>query len=210
VVVGSRPQGFAPIISIFDSREREIVLVGVIQDDLVVRNWTIARTLELDQPDVRLTEAFAGLSVGDTVAVGIDAGSASYCLSVDRRTECGLAPGLGDGWALLLNLEGSPSGLRTMMALTWSLCLGAGLGLAVVSARRACAIALILAVTGSLLASMTPDVRSAVPHAVFLVLGTVLGGLLKVPWALTVDFLHGDVPVPSAFPLSASRSSQQE
>jgi hypothetical protein len=57
---GSATPGLAPIVSIFDQQQREIVLIGRWGDDLVYRLRTRAFNVRLRPPAVRLSSAFAG------------------------------------------------------------------------------------------------------------------------------------------------------
>lgn len=121
VVVGPPPPGVSPILSIHtvhDGEMREVLLLGAHRNDLVFRERTVARTLRLDAPDLRLPGAFASLEPGDTVAVGVRR-EGGLCLRIGSDERCELGVSAARGWGLLLYLEGPSESLRGALDFLW-------------------------------------------------------------------------------------------
>ena len=118
-VAGPWVPGLAPLFSIFDDRQREIVLLGPDRDDLVLRYRTRATAWALDQPDLRLRGAFAHVSAGDTLSVAAWQESRGYCLAVNEARACGLGFTAGRGWGILLYAERFPAWLKGALDIGW-------------------------------------------------------------------------------------------
>lgn len=191
LVVGGHPAGLAPVFSVFDSQEREIVLLAVIGDDIIYRGWTWAKNLRLDQPDVRWSGALATVAIGDTVAVRVVRDRASYCMSVDGEARCGLAAGIGDGWAFIRNVEGGPTALRTLLSLVWSLGLGAAVGVSAEPRSRGVGLAAAMALIGGAMGFVIPHVRPAPLAAVSFLVGGLVGARLRGEAIRWTDLFRG-------------------
>ena len=178
-VVGPPPTALAPIVSVLDWHERPIFLLGAIRNDLVLRGRNTARMIRLDQPDVRWAGALSEASIGDTVLVRVESGRGSLCMSVEGTTRCRLAPGPGDGWAFLLNLEGGPELLRVALAVGWALGIGFMMGLAPRTPMRGVAAGIGLAALGLVAGFVFPDLRPAPIHAACLAAGALVGALVR-------------------------------
>ena len=111
VVKGRPPRSLAPIISVYNRREEEVVLLGALRQDLVYREWSRARSFRLDQSDLRLPGAMATASVGDTMRLSVERRGPSRCLVSEAIRAC---PGFTPGrvWSLLFYLEGPPEWVR--------------------------------------------------------------------------------------------------
>lgn len=106
-VAGPTPPGLAPIFSIYDRAEREIVLLGADGHDLVFRVRRRADDLRLDRPDSRARDALAGLVPGDTTRLSAFVEGGRLCVGArPGRGACGVGPTVVDGWALLYYPEG--------------------------------------------------------------------------------------------------------
>jgi len=175
----SPPAALAPVMRIGDRSQREALQIGALGPDLILRGWSPARVLKLDQPDVRWVGAMDGVAVGDTVTLVIDRGRDSVCMSIDGRERCNLAPSLADGWGHILYLEGPPAWFRDLVSLMWAAGLGGLMGLASGSRRSALAAVFGVALVGYLASHISPDVRPSVFYATTLVVGAVLGALLR-------------------------------
>lgn len=127
---GPPTDGLAPVLSVFDGRQREVLVLGQDGDDLVFRLRRRADRARLRRPELRAPGLLAGLSAGDTATLRIrpsarrrtaasDArpGAAApakgegggggragpgLCLEAGNRRRCGLGHRAGRGWALLL------------------------------------------------------------------------------------------------------------
>lgn len=105
-VAGPAPSALAPVFSIYDGAQREIVLLGADRSDLVFRLRRRAAALKLDQPDVRLFGALRSVQRGDTVTLSARSVQGQLCLAAaPGPSRCGVGPTVGEGWALLLYPE---------------------------------------------------------------------------------------------------------
>lgn len=118
-VASAPPSGLAPVLSIYDADQREILLVGVDGDDLVYRHRYAARSLRLDAAGIHSHDALAGVRPGDTIAVTVAREGNSYCMSLNGRRECGLGITAGNTWSLLYDVRALPTAARTAMATLW-------------------------------------------------------------------------------------------
>jgi len=101
-VAGPRVRGLGPLFVIEAKRGDELFLIGPDRDDLALRYRTRATTLRLDQPDLRLRHAFAGIAAGDTLRIEASRDRDGYCLHVNQARACQLGFTIGSAWALLL------------------------------------------------------------------------------------------------------------
>ena len=125
VVKGPPPPSLSPIVSIYDGVQREVVLLGADGEDLVWRERTRAAVARLDQPDLRLPGALAGVRVGDTVRLAVSRDGGERCLAAGERLRCGLGFTPGRTWSLLLWLDAAPErAWRVLDALWLALLLG--------------------------------------------------------------------------------------
>jgi hypothetical protein len=138
VVLGPPPQGVSPVVSIFDRRETEILVLGVEGDDLVLRERTRASAMKLDQPDLRLDGALSH-SVGTRVRLEARRDATDRCLAVDNVGQCALGFTPGRTWSLLLYPERISEATRRIVDALWLGALFIPLGLASPRPTRALA-----------------------------------------------------------------------
>lgn len=119
IVVGPPPEAVSPILSVYDGRQREALLVGAHRDALVFREWTIGKRLRFDAPDVRVPGAFAPLQPGDTTSIGAGRAAGTTCLWLGETERCGVGVTPGRTWGLLLFVEGPPEPFREVTDLLW-------------------------------------------------------------------------------------------
>lgn len=181
--IGPPPSSLAPVFQVADSHRDFILTIGAVGQDLIVRGNNPATVLGLDQPDVRWNGAMEGVTPGDTVILTVDRSVDSVCISLDERTECALAPSLGDGWGFLIYLEGGPNWIRTLTSLAWALGLGLVLGLMSDPTRWALVLGPLLALAGYVASYLSPDVSASAVHAVLLAGGSLAGIRLRRPFA---------------------------
>ncbi|MEX2048879.1 MAG: VanZ family protein [Gemmatimonadota bacterium] len=145
VVKGPPPPAVSPIVSVYDSAQAEILLLGAHGEDLVLRERTRAKAMLLDHPDLRLEGVLAAADGGDTVVLGARRQGDGRCLSVGNVERCGLGFTPGRTWGLLLYLEGPSEGARRVVDVGWLfallLCVGALSG----TARRSAVDGLLVA-----------------------------------------------------------------
>lgn len=118
-VAGPRIRALGPLFVIEDEWGNEVFLVGPDREDLVLRYRTRASALRLDQPDLRLRQAFAGIAAGDTLRIEAHRERNAYCLTVNQAHACGLGLTVGSGWALLLYPRHFPPWLNGLLSAGW-------------------------------------------------------------------------------------------
>lgn len=155
MVVGPEPERLAPIFSIYDELEREVLLIGARGVDLVVRRRDVGSALTLDGADPVWWGAFAGVERGDTVRVAVRQRGADLCAEVDGRSRCDIAVGVGSGWTALMSPVLSRR-LRLAMAVAWLSTLGALAGAFTLTASRATAVGVGLALLGGAIGWLAP------------------------------------------------------
>ena len=122
-IVAGPPTDFAvaPILFVQDNLHREVIMLGVDGEDFVFRQLNRAGTLRLDRPDLRLFEAFRGVSPGETVNLSVwrDAGGRGYCLAAHRSSSCSAGFTVVIGWAFLMHIERLPPWASTVLNVIW-------------------------------------------------------------------------------------------
>lgn len=118
---GPDTDGLAPILSVFDGREREIFLLGQDGRDLVFRLRRRAADAGLYAPAHRAAGLLEGSRPGDTLALGVrpdtaapaawppGGGKAGLCLRAGDARRCGLGFRVGRGWTLLAGIDVPPA-----------------------------------------------------------------------------------------------------
>ncbi len=142
VVAGPPPPRLAPIFSIYDDQQEEVLLMGAEGNDLVLRVRRRAADLRFEAPERRWKGALDGVSADDTVrlaawrpSVHRRAGGSTLCLRVQEKERCA-APGVGSGWVLLLGPDVVPPRAAAAMDSLWLVAL-VGLALGWAPGRRA-------------------------------------------------------------------------
>ncbi len=118
-IAGTPPAALAPLISIYDNHQQEIVLVGPDGDDLVYRFRTHATVLRLDQPPLRAPGALRGTAPGDTLRVAVTEDAGKFCLAVGDDASCGHGFRASEGWALLYFSDSFTPALRVLLGFLW-------------------------------------------------------------------------------------------
>jgi hypothetical protein len=180
VVVGTPPQAVSPILSIYDGRRREILLLGAHGRDLVFRERVRAHEIGFESPDLRLIGAFESVAPGDTVGIEARHADGVLCLRLGERERCGFGVRPGRTWGLLLYVTGPPEWFRGLVDFGWLTVLFMPLGFFATS-RRDAAVGLVLTAAGTgatvaltpLLAPMSVNVLAALG-------GTALGAACLV------------------------------
>lgn len=127
-IAGPRTRGLGSLFSIYDDRQREILLVGPDRDDLVLRYRLRAAGLRLDAPDLRLTGAMRRIERGDSLFVRASFTRRGWCLDLNGAGACPLGYTLGRAWALLMYPESFPPALRRLLDAAWMAGLALPLG----------------------------------------------------------------------------------
>lgn len=111
MTAGPPPPGVAPIFSIFDDRQREILLIGADGTDLVLRIRRQAADARLDAPSTRIPGALDVRS-GEPLVLTVRRHDRAWCASTDTESRCVRDAGLSDAWTLLLETETFPNGAK--------------------------------------------------------------------------------------------------
>lgn len=118
-VSGPRTDGLGSLVSIYDDRQREVILLGPDGETLVLRLRTRGAGWRFDQPDLRFQDALAGLAPGDTFDVIVESSGDGYFLRLDGVSSCELKFTLGMGWALLYYLALLPVWGGALLNFAW-------------------------------------------------------------------------------------------
>lgn len=118
-VAGPSTVELAPLVSVYDARNREIVLLGPDRDALVLRYRRQAAEWRLDEPDVRFEGATRDWKVRDTITLSVSRSARGACLTVGDATQCVRGHTPGTAWTLVLYPESFPAWLRTCLNLMW-------------------------------------------------------------------------------------------
>ena len=118
-IAGPRTRRLAPLVSVFDARTREIMVLGLDRDALVLRYRRRAADWLLDRPDLRFEGAARDWTPGDTLTLSVARTPPGACLTLGDATTCvrGHTPGIA--WSLLLYPESFPAWLRDTLNLLW-------------------------------------------------------------------------------------------
>jgi len=116
---GPRPSGLAPLFTVHDQHQREILLLGVDEDDIVYRYRTRAAAWGFIGPEIRAGGAVLGLTWREPITVVVHRVGYGYCLSVNATQRCGLGYTLGTGWFFLLGNQPVFVWLRPTLNVVW-------------------------------------------------------------------------------------------
>ena len=194
VVAGPPPRGLAPIFSIYDEYEREVMLVGADGEDVVLRYRMRATSARLDQPDIRIRDALAGIDAGDEFGLRVQRAGRGYCVAVNDREWCGLGFTLSDTWSLLHYPVPHPLGTTLRFAWVGLLLMPAGFWL-----RRARWVAGAWAVTAVVLLATPPVIG---------ILGAAPAELLSAFTGLIAGHCLGRLAGSSPVPRRTARSER--
>jgi hypothetical protein len=176
-IAGRPPRAVAPIVSIFDEEEREILLLGAEGTSFVLRNRLRAGRVLLRQPGIRVPGAFARVASGEPFRMLVTRQGGTRCLALDRVRSCGLGFTLGDGWKFLAELNAGPDRTRWINGAFFAVL---GLPVGFWGRRRwetLLALGLVFGALGALPAAFDLEPTTAV-EVVGVLLGFGLGGAL--------------------------------
>lgn len=114
---GRGTEGLAPVVSIFDGRQREILVFGQDGASLVFRLRRRADAAGLERPEHRAAGLVSNVARGETVRIGARPASgrrphAGICLAAGPAVRCGLGFRPGRGWRMLVDPGLSPGARR--------------------------------------------------------------------------------------------------
>ena len=184
VVAPTRPPGRdSPLVAILGGRDTEVVIFGIDGSDLTLHYAMRARSLTLENLDLRWRGALARVAPNDTFTVQTWRGEHGVCLGVNSAQRCEYGYTIGDGWKLIFYPEHFPvwllSLINTLWITGWTIGIGYWAGRAGQSPVRVAAVALI--VGGLLLVPVLTQLKVTPVHER---LGAVVG--------LGIGFLASD------------------
>jgi len=118
-VAGPNTPRLSSIFSVYDDRQREIVLIGPRGNDLVFRYATRAARFGLDQPELRLQAGAAGWGVGDTVSLSVHRAGPGWAVQVGSAPGHLLGYTIAAGWTLLFYPGSQPDWLLAALGMAW-------------------------------------------------------------------------------------------
>jgi len=118
-LAGPPPTRLAPLFSIYDDGEREILLLAPRHSDLVIRYRTRSLGWGLDRPYLTLRDALAGVRPGDTLHLQLWREGGGTCLALNGRRDCPLGFTAGAGWSVLIYPESFHPWLRGFLNAAW-------------------------------------------------------------------------------------------
>jgi hypothetical protein len=119
-VAGKPPSGISALLTIYDDEMHEMMLLGPVRNDLVLRVRYASDEIRLDRLDVRLRGAFYNTSRGDTFEVAATRRAGEYCLSIGTSTTCGLGMHPARGWTILFGSAPLPAWVIVLVDVAWA------------------------------------------------------------------------------------------
>ena len=173
-IAGPPTDGVAPILSIFDDREREVMLLGVDRSDAVVRYRMRAADARFDQPELRFRDGFAAVKAGQPLKLELSGAPRGYCVSVNQSRSCSVGLRVGDTWGLLF-YDSTLAQARAGLSLIWLLVLFAPAGFWL-NRKTAVALAMVIVVAAlAVLPSVFGMLATPLHHYLAAVSGIALG-----------------------------------
>lgn len=145
VVAGSSSAGTAPIVSIFDDWQREIVLIGADGVDLIYRYRTRGEELRLDRGELRIAGVLRDVSAGTALQIAVRKQRNVYCVKVESTETCGVGFTVADTW-MLLTSPALSSHQRTIAGMLWLFCLFVPPGVLVATRRSAIVLSAVIVI----------------------------------------------------------------
>jgi hypothetical protein len=117
-VAGPLTRTLAPIVSISDQNDDEVILIGAERTDLVYRFRARANDFRLDHDNVRFVGALENIEEGDTVAMSASLKRKEQCVSVNAQQRCNRGFTVGDIWSLLVGLNAGRAA-TVLLSVVW-------------------------------------------------------------------------------------------
>ena len=174
-IAGPPVIALAPIFSIYDDREREVMLLGVDRNDAVFRYRMRASDVKLDEPDLRFTNAFRAVKPGASLKLELTRAERGYCLTVNTQHSCKIGLRAGDTWGLLLYSAGMPAWLRELFSLLWIGVLFFPAGLWLSGKREAMAVSALGAIGLALVPFASGLLNTPIHHYAAMLAGIMVG-----------------------------------
>lgn len=116
---GPPTDSLAPLLTLHDALHREVLVLGVDGDDLVVRGRNRAQVVGLDRPSLRFANALEGTKVGAPLTITARRDGHGFCIGLGARSACPLGFTAGSGWRLLWTPQGLPAPTRDWLNGLW-------------------------------------------------------------------------------------------
>lgn len=179
-VAGPPPTGIAPIVSVFDAEQREVLLVAADGSDLVLRIRRVAAAALLDSPTERVPALLEGLEEGSAALLQVRHADGEWCTRRDTSGErCVDDPRLGEAWTLLFNASGLDRSVMRGASLLFLGLLSLPLGLLSRSAPGAVAHALGMALVLALLPRLTGLGASETAQLLVAAVAVLIGAAIR-------------------------------
>jgi len=118
-VGGAPTERIGGIVSLSDEAMEELLLIGPLGDDLVVRTRRRASALRFHTPSYRFHDLLAAATPGTAFRLEVQATWNGACASLNGVRQCVAAPAAGSAWTLLLSsLEAAAPTHALLSALT--------------------------------------------------------------------------------------------
>lgn len=118
-IAGTPPVGLAPLVTIHDEAQREILLLGINGHDLVFRRYLRATEFGFETPAQAVFGALDGLSTGDTFDLTLNADDRGHVLRIANQEPSPIHWTPGHTWALLSPLSPLPRPLARVLDASW-------------------------------------------------------------------------------------------
>lgn len=121
-IAGPAPDRLAPLFSIYDDREREILMIAPRGHDLVIRIRTRGLAHGLDRPYLTLRDALRAVQPGDTLRLTLWREGGPHgplCLTLDGKQDCALRFTAGAGWSILIFPQSLAPWVRALLNTLW-------------------------------------------------------------------------------------------
>jgi|SRR5262245_41193510 len=115
---GPRPPRLAPLFTIHDGHQREILLLGIDGEDIVYRYRTRAVATGLRGPEIRARGALNGIAWRDPLSIIVRQAGSGYCIRVNATEHCGLGFTVGSSWAFLFE-KPDPAWAQAALNSSW-------------------------------------------------------------------------------------------
>jgi VanZ family protein len=118
-VAGPPVSGLAPIFSIYDDEDREILLLGTDGEDAVFQYRTLGMALGMDRPGLRLPGAFRDVPEGAPLRMAVARRGGGFCMAVNATSSCSVGYTAADTWGVFLALFSLEGAGRGLLGLAW-------------------------------------------------------------------------------------------
>lgn len=109
--------------SLLDIRSRylgeRVLVLAANEDDLVLRFWTMAQSIGLPSPDIRLPDALRKTTVGAPLSIAVSGCTGNREISVNAHPPVDARFTLGMSWALAAESRYFPTWLQGLLSFVW-------------------------------------------------------------------------------------------